>query len=332
MSSAEREVSAHPDYAALFASPTREAVCAIWRTPASRILFPMILRRLDSEPWGEGLDAVDFESPYGYGGPFASGRADTEQEQFWDAFDDWAENTRIASGFARLSLFPEQLCSLRGEVRSVQENIVRSLELEDEELLRSYEHKVRKNINTARRAGLRVEFDEHGSRLSEFCEIYRSTMERRDAKAQYRFPLSFFQAIVERLQGHFVFAHVFEGSMLISTELILLSPTKMYSFLGGTREQSFQVRPNDLLKHEAIRWGRATGREHFVLGGGYGGQDGIFRYKRAFAPDGIRPFSVFQRTWSRELRDRLLARRAAWEEARGSAWAPRHDFFPDYRS
>lgn len=332
MESSEREVAAHPDYARLFAGPGREAVCAIWRTTQSSIIFPMILRPIDSESWGGGSVAVDFESPYGYGGPFASGQAPAEQEQFWDAFDGWARNTNLASGFARLSLFPEQLCALRGEVREVQENVICSLELDDEELLRSYEHKVRKNINTARRANLRVEFDEEGERLAEFCEIYASTMERREAKAHYRFPTSFFQDITERLPGNFVFAHVLEDSTLISTELILLSRKTMYSFLGGTREERFQVRPNDLLKHEAIRWGRATGRKHFVLGGGYGGQDGIFRYKRAFAPNGVRPFSVFQRVWSQELYDDLVTRRTTWESQRGFRWAARADFFPGYRS
>lgn len=332
MACSVREIAAHPDYAALFAGSGREAVCAIWQTPVSSVLFPLILRRIDAEPWGEGSAAVDFESPYGYGGPFASGQANSEQVRFWDAFDSWARGANLVSGFARLSLFPEQLCALRGEVRAVQENVVCSLELDDEDLLRSYEHKVRKNINTARRASLRVEFDEEGTHLAEFCEIYESTMERRDAQAHYRFPTVFFRTITERLRGHFIFAHVFEGNTIISTELILLSPQSMYSFLGGTREERFQVRPNDLLKHEAIRWGRATGRKHFVLGGGYGGQDGIFRYKRAFAPNGVRPFSVFQRIWSLELYDELVARRAAWEAKRGSHWAERGDFFPGYRS
>jgi hypothetical protein len=59
-----------------------------------------------------------------------------------------------------------------------------------------------------------------------------------------------------------------------------------------------------------------------VLGGGYGADDGIFRYKRSFAPRGLVPFFTGSRILEPELYDELTARVG---NTRDGA------FFPAYR-
>ena len=66
---------------------------------------------------------------------------------------------------------------------------------------------------------------------------------------------------------------------------------------------AFPKRPNDLLKHEVATWALNNGKDYYVLGGGYEGEDGIYRYKRAFAPEGLRPF----RTWRAVIDDDAYA-------------------------
>ena len=78
---------------------------------------------------------------------------------------------------------------------------------------------------------------------------------------------------------------------VVSTELVFVAAEHVYSFLGGTLTEALELRANDLLKHEIIRWARDAGRKTFVLGGGYGAADGIFRYKLSFAPKGARSVS-----------------------------------------
>ena len=68
---------------------------------------------------------------------------------------------------------------------------------------------------------------------------------------------------------------------------------------------AFDVRPNDLLKWQLILWLRNEGKRRFVLGGGYSADDGIFRYKRSFAPHGLVPFFVGRRVLQQELYNRL---------------------------
>lgn len=295
----DRELHAHPEYVALYG----DARCAV----ADGVLYPFLLR---TEP-------VDIVTPYGYGGAFRTGDADADA--FWRQFDAWAAEQGAVSELVRFSLFPERLLPYPGEREQRLVNVVRDLEPSREELWMDFEHKVRKNVKKARRSGLRVELDETGERMDDFLRLYEHTLDRREAPARYRLPRAFFEQINERLAGHFVYAHALAGDSVVSSELALLSASSAYSFLGGTDEAAFELRANDLLKVELIHWAQEAGKRRFVLGGGHAADDGIFRYKRSFAPRGLVPFEIGMRIFD-------PGRYA--ELARGR----RTLFFPAYRS
>jgi len=329
----DREVSAHPDYVRLFATPGDRAVCAAFRGVRGSILLPLVLRSLDREPWiGDLRGLFDATTPYGYSGPFGWGVTDTEVDTFWSQLRAWLLRERAVTLFARLSLFPEQLVRFDGEVADTAVNVVRRLDLDEETLWLEYEHKVRKNVNRARRSGLVVELDETGHRLDEFIAIYEATMRRREALSGYYFDNRFFASIMNDLRGQYVFFHVLTNGRVISTELVLVSEHYLYSFLGGTLEEAFPQRPNDLLKHEIICWGIATGKRALVLGGGYTAEDGIFRYKLSFAPTGRVMFRTGRIVIDRNAYEQLVATRSCWEQGQGRVWQVRDRYFPAYRA
>jgi hypothetical protein len=329
----EREVFAHPDYPALFAKPGDKVLCASEATTSGGVLFPFLLRPLAREEWVDNNEeSWDLVGPYGYGGVFAWGRGPDAQDDFWVNFEAWIENNKVVSSFVRLSLFPDQTIPFRGTVEHNTSNIVRTLEIDPEVLWREYEHKVRKNVNKAKQANLTVEIDPTGLRLDEFMAIYYSTMDRRDASGSYYFPKSFFESLCANLSGQFTFFHVLHESKVVSTELVLVSRRHLYSFLGGTLPDAFSMCPNDLLKHEVNLWGREAQMHSFVLGGGYQSEDGIFRYKKSFAPQGVTEFFVGKRVHQPAAYDRLVLQRQEWEKSRGVDWAPKPAFFPLYRA
>ncbi len=325
-----REISAHPEYVRLFARSCDRVLCAALNSDQGGVLFPLILRPLSEEPWAKDYNHYyDWTTPYGYGGPFTWGSINAPS--FWSAFETWCMQQNIVCGFARLALFPEQLLPFVGEVETRSINIVRTLNLDPDTLWMDYEHKVRKNVNKARRNGLSVCIDETGDRLQEFLSIYYATMERRQAESQYYFPEQFFQTLIEKLKGGFIFFHVSYQDKIISTELVLVSTRYIYSFLGGTLDDFFDLRPNDLLKHAIIEWGMAAHKTAFVLGGGYKPQDSIFRYKLSFAPNGKIPFMIGKRIYNPKVYMTLLQLRQEWEVAQNHPWTPDNNFFPAYR-
>jgi hypothetical protein len=329
-----REVFAHPEYVKLLAGPGDCVVCAAMGTrDGGGILFPLILRPLCAELWAKSAGNIfDAVSPYGYGGAFAWRCNDEDAKQFWTHWNRWITEKQIVASFARLSLFPDQILAFPGNIEFKQSNVVRSLDLDEDALWRDYAHKVRKNVKRALQEGVQIEYDDCGARINEFVRIYHETMDRKSALSGYYFPESFFREMIAKLSGSFAFFHAIKSGVLVSTELVLLSEFHMYSFLGGTVAEAFRFRPNDLIKHSIINWGRRNGRKSFVLGGGYEGLDGIYRYKLSFAPGGDVAFYVGTQIHDASLYEQLVRAREEWELLQGNAWNPTPGYFPKYRA
>ena len=293
-----------------------------------------MLSALGDEPYCDASlrDCADIATPYGYGGPFRWGAAwhPDAVRAFWLEFDAWAAKSRVVSEVVRLSLFPETLVEYTGDRHVVSDNVVRALKSEDE-LWRDFEYKVRKNVNKARASGVTVRIDEKGDRLDDFLAIYTGTMNRRNAREMYYFPRGLFDSIHANLKGQFAYFHAFVGDAVVSTELVLVSADRVYSFLGGTDAAWFHVRPNDLLKVEIMNWARSVGKAEFVLGGGYARSDGIYRYKLSFAPNGSVPFSIGFRVLNADAYEQMTHARRMFATMQSALWQPNPDYFPAYR-
>lgn len=327
----EREVYADPNYVGLYGDENNLVMCASWVSEEGTVLFPFLLRNLRRDNFAAVPNSLfDLTSPYGYGGPFVWDCEDAIllAGKFWQAFDKWARESNVVSEFVRFSLFDNSLLPGRYAKQYKQDNIVRDLTLTEHELWMDFEHKVRKNVKSAIRRGVEIVVDSSGASFDEFYDIYVGTMQRRAAEDDYYFPVEYFEAIHNGLPGQFAYFHAWLDGKVVSSELVLLSQKTIYSFLGGTNRDAFSARPNDLLKFEIMKWAKRNGRDRFVLGGGYAPDDGIFRYKRAFAPEGNVPFSVGTRINSRTSYEKLLEQKAS--ETNG--WAPDPGFFPAYRS
>lgn len=329
----EREVFAHPDYAALYTTPAERACCAACSFPTGNVLYPFLWRDLTAEVyWREGMAGrVDIVTPYGYGGPFVWDVADRQALDiaFWKAFGEWAAAEGIVSEFVRFSLFDENLLDYPGEIEVKLHNVVRNLKLAPKDLWMDVRQKVRKNVNHARKESVQIVRETDTAHLDDFLRIYESTMGRRHAAEFYRFPRSFFERLSESLAGQYMYFHALYAGQIVSTELVLVSQRNVYSFLGGTDEAAFSLRPNDLLKFEIMLWAQSMEKSNFVLGGGYQDGDGIYRYKASFAPGGGRCFRIGRRILMPETYTSLVECRRALE---GEMWQPKPGYFPAYRA
>jgi hypothetical protein len=329
---AGREVFAAPAYVRLFAEDHDEPLAAYAETASGFILYPFVLRPITTPHLIDGTrPAVDLTSPYGYGGAFHSGATEVDAKEFWSAFEEFCRSRGVVSEFTRLCLFEDRRLPHPGPTQQKLVNVVRDLRTPQDEMWREFDHKVRKNVNKARRLGVSIEVDETGARLDDFLRIYEATMDRRHARSTFYFPREFFRIIIDELAGQFLFFHAVHGERIVSTELVLSSADTLYSFLGGTERSAFDLRPNDLLKVEVTRWGQDHGKARFVLGGGYAADDGIFRYKRAFAPHGLVPYSVGTRVFDERTYARLVDAHVAQGRHRLPGWQRDPGFFPAYR-
>lgn len=321
----DREVFAHPAYAALFEDEKTQACAFLYESPQGSILYPFLLRNLQGEPfWRQQHGpAFDMATPYGYGGPVVISGPPTHELylSFFAALRQWALQNKVITEFVRFSLFSRAHLAYYGQVQHHNDNIVVDLGLGHEELWKGFRHKVRKNVRTALAAGITIVEDRTAERLDAFLKVYHDTLGRRNAAAHYFKPAGFFRKLAATLPQHFIFFHALSGEMVVASELVLISGTRIYSYLGGTFSKSYGMRPGDLLKYHIMQWARQQGFRQFVIGGGHKPHDGIFAFKKAFAPQGIFPFHVGKMVFDHQTYHSLT-----------SADTISDGFFPAYRT
>jgi hypothetical protein len=230
----------------------------------------------------------DFVSPYGYSGPITSENCPLLfQLNCWILIKDYFLKENFVSCFIRLSLGLE-MPGFPGEAIATMKN-VRGEILEEEVQWMSFDHKVRKNVKRAQKESLNFEVklgaDCNDEDFNNFHNIYIETMRRNNAKDVYFYDIAAFKKYARECYNCCAFSFIIDDGKVISTEMVLISDDSIYSFLGGTLGEGFEKRPNDLLKFELINWARQMGKKYFVLGGGYGAEDGIFKYKKSFFPN-----------------------------------------------
>lgn len=262
----------------------------------------------------------DLITPYGYGG-------------FWGNVSDWKklnqtytqycmENHYVCE-FIRFELFTDYHEHYDGEVETRAHNVVRSLDLSLDEMWMDFKQKVRKNVKKANAHNLSCIIENTGEHLDDFLRIYYGTMDRTDAENEYYFSKRFYEILNEMKDNVMYFYVVYEGK-IVSTELVIYGAKNCYSYLGGTDREYFHVRPNDYLKYEIIKWAKEKELKNFVLGGGYGADDGIFQYKLCLAPHGLYDFYIGRKIFCIKDYDKLVGLRA------GEVLIEK--YFPLYRS
>ncbi|MDY4641716.1 MAG: GNAT family N-acetyltransferase [Erysipelotrichaceae bacterium] len=241
----------------------------------------------------------DFSTPYGYGGWIFDN--ESGHDECFSLYLDWCNKNNILCEFVRFTLFdrPEDYYGIT--VPRVL-NVVRNLEDSFENIEKDFERRVRKDLKTT--GALKIIVDEDGKYLDDFLGIYYSTMDRRNAEDEYYFSKEFYEKI-NTMKGNFVYFHVLLDEKIISTELVIMDKRNMYSYLGGTYNDYFSYHPNHFIKYHIIKWGVEHGYKNFVLGGGYGTNDGIFNFKKGFAPEGIVQFYTGQKILNEELYNEL---------------------------
>jgi lipid II:glycine glycyltransferase (peptidoglycan interpeptide bridge formation enzyme) len=154
-----------------------------------------------------------------------------------------------------------------------------------ETLWTNFKQKVRNNVRKAENHELTFKVY-HGEFTADimknFHNIYIDTMDRNSASNKYYFSLAYFEQLVSNNPFKCAIAFVYNKEQPISTELLLISEDSIYSYLGGTNADYFEMRPNDYLKYKVADWGFKQDKKYYILGGGRKNKDGLYDYKKSF--------------------------------------------------
>ena len=279
------------------------------------VVFPLLVRELPSEG---GLDAT---TPYGYGGPVATG-ADPPTPRFWELYGDWCRTVGVVTTFIRFHpLFANQ----RDAARAVHiEPLGRTVgwQLQVPDLFGGMHPAHRRACRRATRTGVSVSMREAPDDLTAFAALYEMTMRRVGAADFYLFGEPYWDALV-RLGERLVVFEAEEGERCWprpsasrrcpgSTITLARPPTAGASSARATCSST---------RRQA---GRGSGAmSAFTSAAGVGArEDSLFTFKRRFDPAGdLLEFAVGKAVHDPDTY-RALASRAS-DDLDG--------FFPAYR-
>ena len=271
----------------------------------------------------EGLH-FDLITPYGYGGFWGTV---VDNDILNKEYNEYCKLRKFVCEFVRFELFSNYYRNYDGIVETRTHNVVRSLDMSIDEIWMDFKQKVRKNVKRANTYNLEIVIENTGKYIDDFLNIYYMTMDRSNAEQNYYFSKRFYETLNSMKDNIMYFHAMFKGK-IISTELVIYGSENAYSYLGGTNRNYFDLRPNDFLKFEIIKWAKKKGLKNFVLGGGYGLDDGIFQYKICFAPHGGRDFYIGRKIFDTVTYDELCELRGEMNNEN----IDEREYFPKYRS
>ena len=315
------DVYFRPGYCRAYETSGEGAALAV---RAESALFPLLRRGL---PFGEeGFDAV---TPFGHGGilPLAANvdlRTDLRQLR------DWCVANGVVSCVLRLHPLlgaSEHLSEVDGvEVKVHGPTSAVDLARVEDGRLAGMSKGRKADLNVARRE-LELSWERGPEALDAFRTAYEETMQRLDAGDRYFFPAEYYGALADGLGEGLGIALARRDGDVVGGSLFLADPVGPFAHyhLSGTTDAGRELKAGTLLVHEGAVWAARRGCQVLHLGGGTGGADSVYAFKRSFGGE-ERTYTIATVVADESRYEALVARRAEDPEP------PRADFFPAYRA
>lgn len=285
-----------------------EVLCAAMTGQNEVILYPFVKRDLASLTGVSSFDGLcDITSLYGRGGIVATRTALQHMTTFHAAMTGYCRENAIVCGFDRFHpvIANDAFASTEAKVMEVGGFVVVDMRPEMNEIEASFRHSVRKNLRKAEQAGITCFAESNCDHIEYFLDIYYHTMERNSAQGFYYFSKEYFAVLNKLMQGQFHFFYAVAEDEIVSCELVIHHGKYGHSFLGGTKREALPLCANPILKREIIFFLKELGCEYFLLGGGAHPNDGIFNFKKTYAPEGVLPSRIGGTIWDHQAYGRL---------------------------
>jgi serine/alanine adding enzyme len=264
----------------------------------------------------------DVTTPYGYGGPVATG-TDPPVGAFCELYEGWCAQNRIVSTFIRFHPLLENHRHACPSTTTEELAGTVTWRLDGDSDLFDSMHRHHRRVVRKAIAQVEVEVHERPDRLDSFAALYAETMRRQKAASFYFFPPAYWEALARRVSDQLVRFDAVLAGELVASVLCLASPPWLHYHLGGTLEPGRSVGASNLLMLTAARWARERGYEQFHLGGGVGGRrDSLWQYKQRFSPNGRREAWI----------GKAVHDKKAYAALAGAATQAHGGFFPAYRA
>lgn len=295
-----------------------------------RALVPLVMRTFDGLAFARGERGGDAITPYGYGGVLLlDERCDPAGAV--RALRAWCAETGLVSAMLRLHPLSRQdawpWSAAGAEYR--RHGPSTAIELarwnDGARCIATMRKGHRADLGAARKV-LEVRWARDGATLEAFRALYDQTMDRLGASAAYRFPPEYYAQLAGGLGEKLDVALAYADGEPVAGAMFMADRDFAHYHLSATRTDGRIRGATTLLINEGAAWARARGCTLLQLGGGTGGADALYHFKRGFGGAEHEYGFVALVADPARYAD-LVARRAA-----AGLPPPRPGFFPAYRA
>jgi hypothetical protein len=251
----------------------------------------------------------DLITPYEYGGVLIHSGGNSAFIKFKTAFEGYCNENDIITDFQRVDPFINDQVERYAEeidLNLINENIYVDLKESEEKIFSNFHKNNRRDVRYAIRNGVTIESHAPSKKsINIFYNIYKETMEGKDANQFYYFNESYFKALEtispDKLS---VFIAYNKDNVPISSALILKKADYCHYHLSGTNRDYAKLCGNNLLLYKVISIMKKKGKEYFHLGGAAKSQEGLYRFKKKFSKKTI-PYYIVKRVFNNYLYNQI---------------------------
>lgn len=268
-------------------------------------------------------EIFDFSTPYGYGGWLIEGE---NNESLFSAYEAWCISNNIVAEFVRFHpvLANHRFVTNGYDIIPLGNTVAMDLS-SPEKIWENITSSNRNMIRKAEKNGVEIHCSNAPDLIETFREIYNATMDKDNASDYYYFSSEFYESIFSDLTEEAQLFYALYEDKIVSAAIMLTSNGRLNYHLSGSRQEYRQLASTNLLLYKAALWGFENGCKTFHLGGGVGaGEDGLFKFKKAFyRKDELPRFHIGKKVFDEEKYDELVNLRSN---------LPENGFFPKYRA
>lgn len=296
------------------------------------VAYPYFLRPLETLPFAAspGADWYDTTTPE-YLGPVWLDRSREPAAagfRFPEVFTAHCREQGIIAEFAHLDPWISAELLEPGCARPNREIVYVDLTWPEEEIwMKSLSSDGRRQTKQGLKAGVQTRRATGSDDVREFHRLYAMTMERRQARASYRYPLEYFMSFFESMSGNSFFVLAEYEERVVAGGLFLHDDNEIRWHLSAADREWSRVRPVNVYLFNTIRESLGQRWKRMILGGAYEDGDGVFRFKSNFSRLRAQ-FNTYERIHDVDAHAEMLRQ---WQAFHGGA-EPRDDYFPAYRA
>jgi hypothetical protein len=137
----------------------------------------------------------------------------------------------------------------------------------------------------------------------EFKLIYENTMHNLNSTEYYYFNDNYYNALFD-MKEMIYFMNIYKDNMLIASCMLFKFKTFLHYHLGGSLLEFRNLRPNNLLHCNVIKYGMQNNYNLYHLGGGLKDNDSLFEFKNKIANTKFN-YTIYKNVLIKEIYDKI---------------------------